>query len=594
MPQQLSHYQRLVQAEAKKGSEWDINCGLTLKRWQDEAALPRHLSELRDERIYAVPMAASDEPPEPAVALIGKTQVLWIQQLVRNRRWALHCDGKHGLHKGKWILVTYGTHSVTLRTNAEGKSHSEQIVHRFRPLLFMISKGIEDVESLIFGCKALETVARMCAVVPHTRGMYVTCACARTCTCTCISLMYVTCSISHCRYHKDMVSGAPRSLHMQELPGASRGFLASNHASTDSSSVEGHGPVKKRRIGPLAAAFGRDLQGVVDSLRRVGAESGLDPSFTAHIVRAASTYSEQNESSWWPQLIMPGAVISDGSRGIKSAFKHWWPSVPQYGDYAHIYFLFAEGRYLEKSHPRFDYVLTEIIPEMHTCQTSGAWNVLSEFLAKTWKSDRALMKIHGQLFACEHPNPWYIGTAEVGGAMPSQNEIEVCCCAVHMYVCARACACHMCMCCACARTCTCTCTCSTHAHAHAHACCKGHAHMNMHMHMHTYTCTWQGYHHTAFARIKRFKRVPMHTVLNKTLRTLITMEGLNAPNLLDFRVCERWLPLQMYQRAHALVLDQERYILKGLKPLDGGEACYYVLSLSQTEHSKISHELVER
>ena len=167
VPQQLSHYQRLVQAEAKKGSEWDINCSLTLKRWQDEAALPRHLSELRDERIYAVPMAASDEPPEPAVALIGKTQVLWIQQLVRNRRWALHCDGKHGLHKGKWILVTYGTHSVTLRTNAEGKSHSEQIVHRFRPLLFMISKGIEDVESLIFGCKALETVARMCAVVPH-------------------------------------------------------------------------------------------------------------------------------------------------------------------------------------------------------------------------------------------------------------------------------------------------------------------------------------------------------------------------------------------------------------------------------------------
>ena len=294
--------------------------------------------------------------------------------------------------------------------------------------------------------------------------------------------MYVTCSISRCRYHKDMVSGAPRSLHMQELPGASRGFLASNHASTDSSSVEGHGPVKKRRIGPLAAAFGRELHGVVDSLRRVGAESGLDPSFTAHIVRAASTYSEQNESSWWPQLIMPGAVISDGSKGIKSAFKHWWPSVPQYGDYAHIYFLFAEGRYLEKSHPRFDYVLTEIIPEMHTCQTSGAWKVLSEFLAKTWKSDRALMKIHGRLFACEHPNPWYIGTAEVGGAMPSQNEIEVCCCAVHMYVCTRMRMSHVHVLCMCTylhmhlhmHTCTCPCKCMlqmtcTHEHAHAHA-----------------------------------------------------------------------------------------------------------------------------
>ena len=165
MPQDLAPYQRFVAAKLKEQSKWNIDCAVTLKRWQDEEALPDCLSDMKHDKIYAVRMAPKDEPPEPAVPLVSLTQVLWILQLVKHRRWALHCDGKHGLHKGKWILLTYGTHSVTLRTNAECKSKNEQIVHRFRPLLFMICKGHEDVETCYFGCKCLEFVARKCAAV---------------------------------------------------------------------------------------------------------------------------------------------------------------------------------------------------------------------------------------------------------------------------------------------------------------------------------------------------------------------------------------------------------------------------------------------
>ena len=87
----------------------------------------------------------------------------------------------------------------------------------------------------------------------------------------------------------------------------------------------------------------------------------------------------------------------------------------------------------------------------------------------------------------------------------------------------------------------------------------------------------------------------MHTLLTRTLHLLITREGINAPNILNFRVCKQWLPLQMFARAHALVVEQERCILKGLRPLNGEEpACYYVLSLSQTAHPQISHDLVGR
>ena len=87
-------------------------------------------------------------------------QVGWILQLVAaSRRWVLHVDGKHKLHHGKWMLVTFGTH--TLRHSWSQK----KLTHSFRPLVYMFCKGHEDAESLLFGMHALEQVACMCGIM---------------------------------------------------------------------------------------------------------------------------------------------------------------------------------------------------------------------------------------------------------------------------------------------------------------------------------------------------------------------------------------------------------------------------------------------
>jgi len=219
-----------------------------------------------------------------------------------------------------------------------------------------------------------------------------------------------------------------------QQPTADGGFLVDNYSSAmgrGQGAVDGKKP-NKRKPGMLVAPFGKQLNAALATLRSVGAASGWSAPFIEHMVQAAGSHMEQTQVSQ-PEphklkgkLIMPGAVISDGSKGIKAAYKHWWPNVPQYGDYAHVYFLFAEGRFLDKRHPKFEHVLTTIIPEMHRCQTRGAWEVMSECLEREWKNDRALMECHQRLFARDHANPWYIGIAEVGGAMPSQNAQEVC------------------------------------------------------------------------------------------------------------------------------------------------------------------------
>ena len=91
---------------------------------------------------------------------LHRPQVGWILQLVAaSRRWVLHVDGKHKLHHGKWMLVTFGTHM--LRHSWSQK----KLTHSFRPLVYMFCKGHEDAESLLFGMHALEQVACMCGIM---------------------------------------------------------------------------------------------------------------------------------------------------------------------------------------------------------------------------------------------------------------------------------------------------------------------------------------------------------------------------------------------------------------------------------------------
>lgn len=79
-------------------------------------ALPADLNGLEDNKLYAVDGLADiwDQfPNTTAVALIGKVNIGWMGQLIDLAiSWALHGDGKHKLHFGRWVLMTFGTHCL--------------------------------------------------------------------------------------------------------------------------------------------------------------------------------------------------------------------------------------------------------------------------------------------------------------------------------------------------------------------------------------------------------------------------------------------------------------------------------------------------
>jgi len=162
VPRHLAIYQRVCARLAKQGAKESIDTGLDLKRYAEEHRLPSELSELRHDKVYAVPLSTADQPDAPAVALTGKTQIGWILQLVHTRRWALHCDGKHKLSNDKWLLTTYCSHEVRQNKNSDCKSNAKGIVHSLRPLIYMLGKGIEGIGDVIHGLKAMEFVARTC------------------------------------------------------------------------------------------------------------------------------------------------------------------------------------------------------------------------------------------------------------------------------------------------------------------------------------------------------------------------------------------------------------------------------------------------
>jgi hypothetical protein len=231
----------------------------------------------------------------------------------------------------------------------------------------------------------------------------------------------------------------PQELLTRNSSGGGGQFMTSHYGNQMSgtgqlTALQSRDTSARRRVQPtLATAFAKELHQEEATLRGAGAASGWGKAYTEHMVKAATDYlnkdrrlkESQMTEQWYPHLLTPGALISDGGQGIRGAFKFWWPNVPQYGDYAHIYFLFAEGRYLAKNHPMFERILKEIIPEMHTCHTRGAWNMMRNFLAREWMHDKVLLAVHGRLFGPD-VNPWFIGIAKVGGCVPSQQVHEVC------------------------------------------------------------------------------------------------------------------------------------------------------------------------
>jgi hypothetical protein len=106
-------------------------------------------------KLWAIPLPPEDYPQTEAVCLTGKTQLDHLRQLVTSRvNFALHIDGKHKLHHGKWILISIGCHDIAF------DEHHKKIVHSYRPLVYMFSKQHETRENTRMLCDAVDYLAR--------------------------------------------------------------------------------------------------------------------------------------------------------------------------------------------------------------------------------------------------------------------------------------------------------------------------------------------------------------------------------------------------------------------------------------------------
>ena len=125
-------------------------------------SLPATVDEMDDTSLYSVDGIADiwtcfEEPDGSktlAIPLISKQCVCWIQQLVAlSHAWALHGDGKHKLHIGRYILMTFGTHCLKWDVTAKTYRHS------FRPLVYLFSQNHESVSAGRLAMVALQLVA---------------------------------------------------------------------------------------------------------------------------------------------------------------------------------------------------------------------------------------------------------------------------------------------------------------------------------------------------------------------------------------------------------------------------------------------------
>ena len=157
-------------ARAKHPAVKQFETRADLLTFMRTTGLPATVGEMDDTSLYSVDSVAdiwtSFEEPDGsktlAIPLISKQCVGWIQQLLElTHAWALHGDGKHKLHIGRWILMTFGTHCLNWDEKAKTYRHS------FRPLLYLFSKNHESVSA-----------GRLAMVAIHSRWRYTSLATA--------------------------------------------------------------------------------------------------------------------------------------------------------------------------------------------------------------------------------------------------------------------------------------------------------------------------------------------------------------------------------------------------------------------------------
>ena len=101
-----------------------------------EHPLPSTVQDMQPKKLYAVDGMANvfdSFPDVTGMVLVSLKSVQWMGQLLKlDFGWALHGDGKHKLHHGRWILVTFGCHSLAWDKAAKHYRHSFRCAHVYK------------------------------------------------------------------------------------------------------------------------------------------------------------------------------------------------------------------------------------------------------------------------------------------------------------------------------------------------------------------------------------------------------------------------------------------------------------------------------
>ena len=107
-------------------------------------------------------------------------------------------------------------------------------------------------------------------------------------------------------------------------------------------------------------------------------------------------------------------------------FRHRFPTADRMGCYTHVACEVRKGEALGTRHQMYEFV-RGMVQELHTCCTTGMWNVLTECAGMLFSPRApALNAVWDQCIAEPH-NDWHLGVTRVAGAVPSNNCQEVRC-----------------------------------------------------------------------------------------------------------------------------------------------------------------------
>merc|ERR1712185_719494 len=94
----------------------ELDSRLDITNYMVDHALPASTDLLELNKLYAVDKMIHAEagPMQLAIPIVSAATVGWIGQLTSDDAppWALHGDGKHKLHIGRWVPMTFGTHTL--------------------------------------------------------------------------------------------------------------------------------------------------------------------------------------------------------------------------------------------------------------------------------------------------------------------------------------------------------------------------------------------------------------------------------------------------------------------------------------------------